>query len=433
MRAATLFAIIIAVTCATAAAETPEQIFKRVSPSVVVVESLDAKGSVLSLGSGVIIAPLKPWDLDWRVPPMPGSVYKVLGSVVVTNRHVIEDGMTFRVEQNGKAWPAKLIRVDPNHDLAELSVDRLTAPPVQVRNSSTLAVGEKVYAIGAPEGLELTISEGLISGLRDFDRERVIQTSAAISPGSSGGGLFDARARLVGITSFYLKEGQSLNFALPAEWTLALNKQPLETATAARQNSPEFQALPWSTLGGRNLEAGKYGPAAYDYQQVVLLKPGDAEAWCLLGHAYNVLEQYGNAARAERESIRLKPDDQEAWDYLGVAYAGLGQNGDAVRAEQQAIRLKPDDGTAWYNLGWAYSLLGQYDKQLSAEEQAVHLRPDDAYFWYDLGLAYGALGQQSEVLKVYTKLKTLDPKMAREFSESRFCREVPVPCRWTQR
>lgn len=85
-------------------------------------------------------------------------------------------------------------------------------------------MGEKVYAIGAPEGLELTISGGLISGLRDFDKDRVIQTSAAISPGSSGGGLFDAEARLVGITTFYLKEGQTLNFALPADLILELGK-----------------------------------------------------------------------------------------------------------------------------------------------------------------------------------------------------------------
>ena len=168
-----------------------EEIFKRVSPSVMVVESLDAKGKVTTLGSGVVIA----------------------SGLVITNRHVIKDCITFRVEHDGKKWPAKLVRVDPDHDLAELSVAGLGAPAVTLRDSSKLAVGEKVYAIGSPEGLELTISEGLISGLRDFDKNRVIQTSAAISPGSSGGGLFDAQGRLVGITAFYLKEGQSLNFA----------------------------------------------------------------------------------------------------------------------------------------------------------------------------------------------------------------------------
>jgi len=171
-----------------------QQIFKRISPSVMVVESLDANGKVAAFGSGVVI----------------------VSGHVITNRHVIEDGVSFRIEHDGKKWPAKLVRVDPDHDLAELSVAGLDAPVVTVLDSSKLAVGETVYAIGAPEGLELTISGGLISGLRDFDKGRVIQTSAAISPGSSGGGLFDAQGRLAGITTFYLKEGQSLNFALPA-------------------------------------------------------------------------------------------------------------------------------------------------------------------------------------------------------------------------
>jgi len=93
------------------------------------------------------------------------------------------------------------------------------------RASSSLAVGERVYAIGAPEGLELTLSEGVISGLRDFDGAHVIQTSAPVSPGSSGGGLFDAHGHLIGITTFSMKEGQNLNFALPTEWVDALVKR----------------------------------------------------------------------------------------------------------------------------------------------------------------------------------------------------------------
>lgn len=183
----------------------PPDIFERVSPSVMVVESLDAKGSVTAFGSGVVIC----GGCGMGNPPQTLPPDSFESKRVVTNRHVIEGGVSFTVEHGGKTWPANVVRVDSNHDLAELSVGGLTAPFLLVRDSSTLAVGEKVYAIGAPEGLELTISEGLISGLRDFDKGRVIQTSAAISPGSSGGGLFDAEGRLVGITTFYLKEGQS--------------------------------------------------------------------------------------------------------------------------------------------------------------------------------------------------------------------------------
>lgn len=82
--------------------------------------------------------------------------------------------------------------------------------------ADAIRIGARVYAIGAPRGMELTISEGIVSSLREHAGIRFIQTTAAISPGSSGGGLFDAQARLVGITSFLLKDAQNLNFAYPA-------------------------------------------------------------------------------------------------------------------------------------------------------------------------------------------------------------------------
>src|SRR5579875_1926928 len=438
-----------------------QQVFKRVSPSVMVVESLNARGAVVAFGSGVVIAP----------------------GCVITNRHVIEDGVSFRVVHSARKWPAQLMKVDPDHDLAELSVAGLDAPAVTVLDSSKLEVGETVYAIGAPEGLELTISEGLISGLRDFDKGRVIQTSAAISPGSSGGGLFDTQGRLVGITTFYLKEGQSLNFALPAEWTTALNRQAASPSPAWTKSSPAFQALVWFEVGYTADEAGRHAEAVTAYkealrlkpdealawvnlgvayaglgqhdkavnaeqeairlkpdeelawfdlgvayghlrqydnevsaeQEAIRLKPDDADAWTGLGFAYDHLGQYDKAVNAEQEALRLKPDEALAWRNLGVAYAGLGQHDKAVRAEQEAIRLKPDDAAAWFDLGFAYDLLGQHDKAVRAEQEAIRLKPDDEAAWFDLGLAYHALGQQSEVIKVYEKLKTLDPKLADEF------------------
>ena len=75
-----------------------------------------------------------------------------------------------------------------------------------------------MFAIGSPQGLELTISDGIVSGMRDLPQGRVIQTTAPISPGSSGGPLFDAYGRLVGIMTFQHRSGQNLNFAVPADW-----------------------------------------------------------------------------------------------------------------------------------------------------------------------------------------------------------------------
>lgn len=183
--------------------ESAQEVFKHLSPSVFVIEVFDAKGSVVATGSGVMVGP----------------------GQVITNKHVIEQGTAWTISHGREAWPASVARVDAAHDLCELKVPVLGALPVAMRASSSLVVGERVYAIGAPEGLELTLSEGVISGLRDFDGIRAIQTSAPISPGSSGGGLFDAQGKLIGITTFSMKEGQNLNFALPTEWVEALVKR----------------------------------------------------------------------------------------------------------------------------------------------------------------------------------------------------------------
>jgi tetratricopeptide (TPR) repeat protein len=363
------------------------EIFKRVSPSVMIVESLDAKGSIATFGSGVVVA----------------------SGNVITNRHVIENGVSFRVEHAGKGWPAKLVGVDPDHDLAELSVAGLDAPSVRVRDSSTLAVGENVYAIGAPEGLELTISEGLISGLRDFDNGRVIQTSAAISPGSSGGGLFDTQGRLVGITTFYLKEGQSLNFALPAEWTLALTKQPAKPVPAATESSPIFQRLGWFELGYTLAKAGKYTEAAHAFQEAARLKPDDEHAWLNLGIIYTQLKQYDKAMNAEENAIRLKPDDTDAWKILGAAYRSLAQYDKAISADQKAISLKPDDTFAWIELGYAYDALEQYEKEATAFEEAIKLKPSLVEAWINLGIAYEALGQYDKAISAEQEVLRLRP------------------------
>src|ERR1700690_1762199 len=97
----------------------------------------------------------------------------------------------------------------------------------QVRGTA-LRIGERVYAVGSPHGLERSISEGLVSGLPGAAPDTIIQTTAAISHGSSGGGLFDSSGVLIGITTLFLKDGQSLNFAVPADQIEMLQRSPAE-------------------------------------------------------------------------------------------------------------------------------------------------------------------------------------------------------------
>jgi S1-C subfamily serine protease len=211
----------------------PAAVFGRVAASVVVIDrtSKDER----TQGSGVVIGP----------------------ELIATNHHVIVGGGGIQVRQGERVWPATLEAVDPKHDLALLRVKGLDLPRVAMRSSSLLTVGERVFAVGAPRGLELSLSDGLVSALRRdgkssadgstaskpaaTDAPALIQTTAPVSPGSSGGGLFDAQARLVGIITFTATGGQNLNFAHPTEWVDALLlSKPSSSTPAAVKVVPQY-------------------------------------------------------------------------------------------------------------------------------------------------------------------------------------------------
>ena len=154
-----------------------------------------------------------------------GSGVIVKPNLVATNCHVIEGGDIVvyksdnrRTDKKTKFY-AQLGQADYRNDLCLLDVAGLWGIPASVRKYDTLRVGEKVYALGSPFGLDLTYTDGVVSQLRKIDDKTVIQTNAAISPGSSGGGLFDSEANLIGITTFGFDkaETEGLNFAIPAD------------------------------------------------------------------------------------------------------------------------------------------------------------------------------------------------------------------------
>src|SRR5256885_4635020 len=212
-------------------------------------------------GSVVTIAGVK---RDGR--PFLGSGVVIASESVISDCHVALNTNEIRVKSRDRWFDVAIRYVDQGHDLCQLSVSGLESPAAQMRTDADLNVGDKVYALGTPQGLELSLSEGLISSLRDFDGARIIQTTAAISPGSSGGGLFDQNGRLVGITTFQSATGQNLNFAVPVSWIAALperngNTEAMFSArtAAARVTTAEVAALStklaghWSCVGQATL------------------------------------------------------------------------------------------------------------------------------------------------------------------------------------
>jgi S1-C subfamily serine protease len=194
------------------------EVFREISPSVVYITSIALRRGLFSLnaveipqgtGSGFI------WDKEGRI---------------VTNYHVISDASRIQVSMSDQSvYKAVLVGAEPDKDLAVLQV---SAPshllrPIPVGEAKNLLVGQKVFAIGNPFGLDQTITSGIISALgREITSfngrtiQGVIQTDAAINPGNSGGPLLDSAGRLIGVnTAIYSPSGAyaGIGFAVPVE------------------------------------------------------------------------------------------------------------------------------------------------------------------------------------------------------------------------
>lgn len=149
---------------------------------------------------------------------------------LVTNNHVVDGHKTAKVRlSDQRVFDAVVVGVSPEHDLAVLKLQKTAdmPPPVQVGGSSDLKVGQKVFAIGNPFGLDHTLTSGIISALgRSIDgedgagMEGLIQTDAAINPGNSGGPLLDSAGRVIGVNvAIYSPSGASagIGFAIPVD------------------------------------------------------------------------------------------------------------------------------------------------------------------------------------------------------------------------
>jgi tetratricopeptide (TPR) repeat protein len=313
---------------------------------VFVVEVLDSGASVVALGSGVVVQlpAASKGDSKSLDGLAEGTLQQANSTLIVTNTHVIDPGVSVRVRQGGNTWPAEIEHINLHADLCRLRVNGLKARPVELRSANTLAVGERVYSIGAPEGLELTLSDGLISGLRELDGERVIQTTAAISHGSSGGGLFDSQGMLVGITTFMFGGGQSLNFALPVD-TISEPATPRDLLLSIEHS---HGGLSYSDA------VQTFGKAEVDHnladvrllEQALMKSPEDAHAHEILGDRILNLDPH-RAIRELNEALRLDARDAKNIHFdLGVALRSVGDPYGAVRELRRSVELDPANAVA---------------------------------------------------------------------------------------
>lgn len=433
--ASILCAVVILLVPAKVQTQDLPELVRRIKPSAVAIETFDSRGEKLSRGSGFFI------DVDR----------------VVTNRHVIDNAFRAEVHSyTGTIYQVKgVIAVDAEGDLALL---RIEAPANQVRplslDKTSPQEGESVVVIGNPLGLEGSVTNGIVSAVRDIPTfGRIIQITAPISPGSSGSPVVNMQGQVIGVATLQITGGQSVNFAIPSErisqlqgggallalsdLVAASGRDKRAKAVQAFRDGLSFlsqddceKALPyfekavqsdtnyaeaWAQAGFCREKLGRHGEAIEASKKAVSLRPS-AESYFNIGLASYYLKNYREAADNYRAAIRLDPYNAADAHYaLGLVYRDWGRPEEEIQAYKQAIKLKPDYTSAYERLGSRYLKSKKYPEAIETFKQLVALKPGDANVPNNMGEAYFGMNLMSDAVASFKTAIQLKPDFGKAY------------------
>ena len=379
------------------------ELVRRIKPSAVAIETFDARGEKLSRGSGFFI------DADR----------------IVTNRHVIDGAYRAEVHSvSGNSYPVRsVLAVDAEGDIALLKVD---APANSVRplllDRASPQEGESIVVIGNPFGLEGSVTNGIVSAVRDIPGfGRIIQITAPISPGSSGSPVVNMQGQVIGVATLQITGGQSVNFAIPSERIALLDRSVQSQASptltlgelvAATSRNKRARAVDFFRDGLSFLSKDDCQSALPYFQKATEADSGYAEAWAQAGFCHEKLGRHTEAIESSRKAVSIRPS-AESYFNIGLANYYLKQYREAEAAYRQAIKLDPyNSADAYYALGLTYRDWGQFDDEISAYKHAIRLRPDYANAYDRLGQRYLQLKKYSDAIEAFKQLGLLKPSDA---------------------
>ncbi len=369
------------------------ELVRRIKPSAVAIETFDQKGNTLSRGSGFFIA----------------------ADRIITNRHVIERSSRVEVHLlDGKKFVVRgVLAVDGEGDLALLQVEvpATAAPPLPIVKAVPQE-GESIVVIGNPFGLEGSVSNGIVSAVREISGYgRIIQITAPISPGSSGSPVVHMLGQVIGVATLQAAEGQSLNFAVPAERIAQLKVGELQSFASLAsdtQRSRRSAAERVYSQGVAQLSRDDFGRALGYFEKAVETDPAYPEAWYQAGFCYGVLGRHTDALKASKQAVKLRPDWAEALANVGASNFALGQYKDAVDAYRQSLKIEDSPDTQ-YALGLTFGKMNRTDEEILAYKRAIAQKPDHAGAIDKLGAAYFKLKRYSESAAAYEQLRSYRP------------------------
>ena len=338
---------------------------KRVKPNVVAIATYDTNGEALMTGSGFFLNP----------------------GQVVTNLHVIRGAARAEIKTldgKGKVYPVSgALAIDEEGDVALLGIDM----PLERARGCELArelpdEGEPIFVIGNPLKLEGSVSDGIVSAVREVPNSyRIIQITAPISHGNSGSPVFNLRGQVLGVVTVKVTNGQNINLAIAA-------------ARVAQ------------------LHAGKLLPLT----EIATKGKGDvAESLYRNGLDSMWLGNYDSAVGYFENAVNKNPKRADAWVQVGYCKVKQGKNQDAIRAYTQALQLRPDDADIHNKLGDAYYYAGRLREAIESYTMAKQLEPSNAETFYNLAIAYFESGNQAMAAAEARTLQRLDPKLYEKY------------------
>lgn len=383
------------------------ELVKRIKPSSVAIETFDSRGNSVSRGSGFFVA----------------------SDRVITNRHVIENSTRAEINLiDGKKFPVRgILAVDGEGDLALLQVDvpRGSPPPLTIVRAVPQE-GESIVVIGNPFGLEGSVSNGIVSAVREISGYgKIIQITASISPGSSGSPVVNMAGQVIGVATLQAAEGQNLNFAVPSERIFNLRVTEAQTFSAVNVEAAKNKrsvAERFYSQGLAQLSRDDFARAATLFERAVETDPNYAEAWYQAGYCYGVMGKHNESLRASRQAARLRPDWAAAFINIGASSFALNQFREAVEAYRRALALDENDADTQYALGLTLGRLNRNDEELLAYRRAVAIKPDHANAIERLGLGYFKMKRYADAIATFEQLKIyrLDANTLNYLGESYF-------------
>ena len=259
-----------------------------------------------------------------------GTGVVVSKEYVATDCHVIANTLGANISKFDDAYKPIAFKADWKHDLCLLKFEELPFKPFSIRDSKTLQYEEDVFSISYPSGNNVPQpSYGSVKGIHNFDDGVIIRSDAAFALGSSGGGLFDEKYNLIGITTFKSPGPQGYFYSLPVEWIKKLMKEP--DAKSLKTLEIPFWAMPF--------EQKPY------FMKVVI--PYQNKEWDTLKSISDLW-------------IKEEPNSSDAWYFLGLADQGKKDLKAAKEAFSKAEKINPRHVDALMGL----AEIAEYEKDL---------------------------------------------------------------------